>query len=801
MNRQILLTLSIVWLCLSCTSEDDNLTGDKTTIFKVSKAAVSLASMEGSATISIESTYDWNATVQDGDEWISLSPTSGDGNGPLRIKVNDNSDGDSRSGKVQIITNSNEQASHVVVVNQLGASPDILLSYSDEPVLAEGGEVEMEVVANVEWEVFIDESIDWISLQTLNTKSSYQSTNITFSVSANTGARRSAEVEIRAVGEYSLSRKVKIEQQESVAFLAIERTIYELPYKCETLTIPVDFGEYETQYVVNPQVDWITWDKDASTHEQIVLQIKDNDQSDFPREAVVQVVNVSLKENLSILQYGKPNPRIGDDVTADVLAFPGAEGGGRFVIGGRGGKVYHVTNLLDYTSSEASIPGSIRYGIDVESANIIVFDVSGNIELKRSLGLNRRNISLIGQTAPGDGITFKNFGVSIDSDKGNAVIRFLRFRPGDSVPESLGGYYRSAEEKPNQTPDFQNDCLTGRYFEGAIVDHVSASWGIDECFSFYGVKNFTAQWVIVSESLNCSFHGKGAHGYGAMFSGDNASFHHILVASHGSRNPRISDLSAPEDRGSNDYVGYFDVRNIVMYNWSSMGQGAYGGKLATFNYVNNYYRPGPATDWSNGKRAARILSTDPTARIFAEGSVVEGNADRTADNWLGIWNEFDSSLSPTEEEKAAMKMDSPQPFAKVTTHTAQLAYNRVTEYAGNSFRRDAHDKRIIQEMLSKTATYVGSVTNDKIPGIIDAVADTDGYPTLKSLEAPIDTDTDGIPDIWEDAYGLNKDNANDANTYELDNMNRYNNLEVYFHNLVQHIVYYQNQGGTQMEKL
>lgn len=171
------------------------------------------------------------------------------------------------------------------------------------------------------------------------------------------------------------------------------------------------------------------------------------------------------------------------------------------------------------------------------------------------------------------------------------------------------------------------------------------------------------------------------------------------------------------------------------------------------------------------------------------------------DNWTnGIWNEFFHTLNPTEAEKQAMKKTEAFPFGKVTTHTPADAYQRVADYAGASLRRDAVDKRYISELLSGTATYTGSLSTTPKLGIIDKVSDTDGYPVLKSLPAWPDTDADGIPDVWEEAYGLNKNSANDAKTYTLDNLSRYTNLEVYFHNLVQHIVYNQNLGGTQQEK-
>ena len=301
-----------------------------------------------------------------------------------------------------------------------------------------------------------------------------------------------------------------------------------------------------------------------------------------------------------------------------------------------------------------------------------------------------------------------------------------------------------------------------------------------------------------------------------MFSGDNASFHHILLAHHGSRCPRISDLSAPGERGAYDYSGYFDVRNNVYYNWSDGGFGCYGGKYAEFNITDCYYKPGPAT--GTGYKSYRVLSTDPTARAYINGNYIEGNSKVTADNWTdGVWAQFDKSIvaeGVSDEEKQAMRMADYQPYSKVTTHTPQDAYENVLDYAGASLKRDAIDERIVHEVRTGTAPHFGSkesyydeeynlvTVEEHKPGIIDTPTDAGGYPELKSGYVWPDADNDGIPDIWETAYGLNPENTDDAKqiSTDVDPNGRYSNLEVYLHNLVQHIVYLQNQRGTQMEK-
>jgi hypothetical protein len=512
--------------------------------------------------------------------------------------------------------------------------------------------------------------------------------------------------------------------------------------------------------------------------------VEDNQNSDFPRVGSVKVSCGNQERTIGIFQYGKPNPRIGDDEGAPALAFPGAEGGGRFTTGGRNGRIYRVTNLLDYRSGQSPIPGSLRQGVEMSGARTIIFDVSGNIELTRRIKISNPNISIIGQTAPGDGITLKNYQLEFGSGVNplNAIVRFIRIRTGD------------------QFGDHEDDAISGRWFKQTIIDHVSASWCVDECISFYGVKDFTIQWSIGSESLNNSQHEKGAHGYGGIWSGDNASFHHMLLAHHSSRVPRIASLS-PNGPGNNtDNHGFFDVRNNVYYNWSGSGFGAYGGDYATFNLVNSYYNAGPAT--GTGSRSWRVMSTDPSARIHAKGNFATRNAQTFTDNWtFGIWDQFYHTINASQAERLAMVVQEPFPFGKTTTHTAEEAYVRVAAYVGASLRRDAVDKRLINEMTTGTTTYKGSISPSPQPGIIDRVSDTGGYPVLKSLPALPDLDGDGIPDAWEVAYGLDKNNPADAGSFDLDGLKRYSNLEVYFHNLVQHIIHHRNENGILIEQI
>lgn len=807
---------------LGACSDEGELNGAVgTDSLELSKKELKLSNVATSSTVDITATGEWLATVvepatNDAEQaWLTLSKSNGTGNDELRLFVAENTDGAKRMGKVKVtMAGAGSTLEQEIAIEQLGSDPDILFEFTSEPVSFRGAEVELKVVANMEWKMDIDEQCDWIEVveETPVTRN-FSEQILKLKVALNTGNARTTELVFSTVGEYKLQRVLKVMQEAVNGVAAIEQDEYTIPYKCRTLVIPFtqEGDEPVDNFDAIPSEAWITHNKRESTSNEIVLTIADNE--DFlPRTSTVRI----LDKTITIFQYGKPDTSIGDDKSVEALAFPGAEGGGRFTTGGRGGELYKVTNLSDYGENEAPIKGSLRYGIEqVQGPRTIVFDVDGIIELKQGIYLvNHPDLSIIGQTAPGEGITLKNynfsFNISNDPSKGagseiNAIVRFLRIRPGDACP------------------DYTEDGIGGRYFKDGIIDHVTAGWSVDETLTFYGVQNFTAQWCIASESLNLSNHAKGAHGYGAMFSGDNTTFHHILLAHHGSRCPRISDLSAVDDperpRQPFDYCGYFDVRNNVYYNWSESGFGSYGGKLATFNLTNCYYKPGPAT--GTGYKSYRVLSTDPTARAYIDGNYVEGNSKVTSDNWTdGVWAQFDKSLveqGVSDEEKQAMKMADYQPFSKVTSHTAQVAYERVLDYAGASLHRDAIDQRVIGEVRAGSAPYKGSVMSywdekgnfvslndsDKKPGIIDTPSDAaGGYVEMKKGYLWPDSDNDGIPDIWELAYGLNPEDPSDANVISssVDPNGRYSNLEVYFHNLVQHIVYYQNQGGQPMER-
>lgn len=445
-------------------------------------------------------------------------------------------------------------------------------------------------------------------------------------------------------------------------------------------------------------------------------------------------------------------------------AFPGAEGHGKYVTGGRGGRVISVTNLND------SGLGSLRAAIDATGLRIVVFRISGTIQLKSNISIKNDNITIAGQTAPGDGICLRDYPVTVDAN--NVIIRFMRFRMGDEA---------------NQ----EGDALGGRFKKNIIIDHCSMSWSTDECVSFYQNETFTLQWCIISESLRNSIHEKGAHGYGGIFGGKNASFHHNLLAHHDSRNPRLGE-SAGDIFALTDAV---DLRNNVIYNW--VGNSCYGGEGMNVNIVNCYYKPGPGTT-----KTSRIISIDKNTesgnavsniwgKFYINGNVLAGSEVATNDNWMyGVYNQFNSKyINVSQTDKNAMRLWMPINFGEVTTNSAEIAYKKVLDYAGASLTRDAVDLRIIHDVSTGTATFIDG-GNGSTKGIIDTQSAVGGWPILKSTEAPADTDSDGMSDNWETANGLNKTNNNDAQLKTVDGV--YPNIEVYLNSLVSAIIENQN---------
>jgi hypothetical protein len=453
-----------------------------------------------------------------------------------------------------------------------------------------------------------------------------------------------------------------------------------------------------------------------------------------------------------------------EPVSEEAFAFPGAEGFGRNATGGRGGKVIFVTNLNDTGE------GSLRAAIQSFGKRYVIFKVSGTIALKSTLNINNGDITIAGQTAPGDGICLKDFPVNVNAD--NVIIRYLRFRMGDEAQQ-------------------EGDALGGRFHKNIIVDHCSMSWSTDECVSFYANENTTVQWCIISESLRNSVHDKGAHGYGGIWGGRNASFHHNLIAHHDSRNPRLGE-EAGKAFALTDLV---DLRNNVIYNWGS--NSAYGGEAMNVNIVNCYYKPGPAT-----LKTERIMAIDKNkvegtevynlwGKFYINGNVVEGSSRATEDNWTyGVYNQFHSTYGTVSEaDKAAMKLAEPHAINNnVTTHTAEVAYERVVAYGGASLKRDAVDARVIDNVINKTYSFTGS--NGSTNGIIDTQSDVGGWPELTQSLPLANTSGDGIPDDWKISHKLDPFKFQ-ANGHDLST--GYENIEVYFNSLVETITTEQNK--------
>jgi hypothetical protein len=420
------------------------------------------------------------------------------------------------------------------------------------------------------------------------------------------------------------------------------------------------------------------------------------------------------------------------DVLADsLIAFPGAEGFGKYTTGGRGGKVYIVTNLNDKG------PGSLREAIQKKEPRTIVFAVAGTIALESTLNINYGNVTIAGQSSPGDGICIRNYAVKVNAD--NVILRYLRFRLGDEAKQ-------------------QDDAISGISQKNIIIDHCSMSWATDECASFYRNRNFTMQWCIVSESLNHSVHEKGDHGYGGIWGGMGASFHHNLIASHTSRLPRFSGSSTtpnPPDE-------LVDFTNNVIYNWE--GNSTYGGELGKYNVVNNYYKAGAAT---KAKKPWIVNPTSSVGKFFINGNCLYNNDAVTKNNWLGVKADYPDSAKATKSFQVVL----------ISQQNADQAFDAVLKQAGASFKRDAVDSRIVEEVKKGVSKSGRNHT-----GIIDSQKDVGGWPELKSNAAPTDKDKDGMPDEWETKRKLNPASAEDASQFTLNKS--YTNLEVYLNELI-----------------
>lgn len=462
---------------------------------------------------------------------------------------------------------------------------------------------------------------------------------------------------------------------------------------------------------------------------------------------------------------------------AYIPAFPGAQGGGMYSFGGRGGKVYVVTNLND------SGPGSLRHACLQGGARIVVFNVAGIIKLETPLIIQAPYITIAGNTAPGDGVCVAGESVWINTH--DVVIRHMRFRRGDTF---VGR---------------RDDAIGGHPVGNIMIDHVSASWGLDENMSMYrhmwsdgtGKKelklptvNITIQNSIFAEALDTY-----NHSFGSTLGGENCSFHRNLWANNTGRNPSIG------------WNGVFNFTNNVVYNWRHRSVDG-GDYTALFNMINNYFKPGPVTP-TDAPVGNRILNPESGrsnlgykefGRVYANGNVMEGYPKITENNWAGgiqVEDENDKDLEDAGKYTDLMRWNRPFPMAPVSIIPATEAFDYVMEHAGATLpRRDPVDQRIIKQVKTDEVGYVKGLDPDdfyqfkyrRLPkdsykmGIITDIAQVGGYPEYKG-EPYKDADSDGMPDDWEKKYGLNPNDASDASG-DL-NGDGYTNIEMYIHGI------------------
>lgn len=489
-------------------------------------------------------------------------------------------------------------------------------------------------------------------------------------------------------------------------------------------------------------------------------------------EAWAKALPVVTKEALEGRPYIPWASRPHELPQAKIPAFPGAEGGGMYTFGGRGGKVITVTNLND------DGPGSLREACETGGARIVVFNVAGIIRLKSPLSIRAPYITIAGQTAPGDGICIAGETVWIDTH--DVIIRHVRFRRGET---NVGR---------------RDDAIGGNAVGNIMLDHISASWGLDENMSIYrhmyedgtgktpdkfGTVNITIQNSIFSEALDTW-----NHAFGSTLGGENCSFIRNLWANNAGRNPSIG------------WNGIFNFANNVVFNWvhRSVDGGDY---RALYNIINNYYKPGPLTpkDSPVGHRFLKPesgrskLSYRQYGRCFVHGNIMEGNDRVTKDNWDGGVQVED--LPDAGEYTTAMKWPTPLPMPYMNIMDAKEAYNFVLKNAGASFpRRDAVDERILRVVKTGVIEYAENVSLEDVPqfqhrrlppdsykmGIITDISQVGGYPEYKGVPYK-DSDGDGMPDAWEKKYKLNPNDPSDANGDI--NGDGYTNIEKYINGI------------------
>ncbi len=449
---------------------------------------------------------------------------------------------------------------------------------------------------------------------------------------------------------------------------------------------------------------------------------------------------------------------ISEKITTEIkpIGFPGAEGYGKYTFGGRGGKVFVVTNLLDKG------PGSFRNAAEAKIPRVIVFAVAGTIHLESNLRV-AGNVTIAGQSAPGDGICIADCSVLLNGD--NIIIRFLRFRLGDK-------YQRGGMIDGNGG----DDALGGTRKKNILIDHCSISWSTDEAFSIYAGDSTTLQWNLIAEPLNYSYHFESgdsdyeSHGFGAIWGGMHATFHHNLFAHCNSRTPRFNGIRHTKEENA-------DYRNNVIYNWGH--NNVYAGEGGNYNLVNNYYKPGPSTL----KKALHQLANPykrkdiPFGKWYVNGNRLEGDSVVSSNNKLGVVME---NGSDTDLARSFLLL--PIPMKAIPTVDAYTAYKEVLLNVGCNFpSRDTLDERIIEDVKNGTGKFI-----DVQGGFTHGTAyelTLHAWPNLKMGPVKKDTDQDGIPDDWEIKQHLNPLDDTDAGMYNLDK--NYTNIELFLNSLIQ----------------
>ncbi|MGN1375634.1 MAG: hypothetical protein ACI4V5_03680, partial [Prevotella sp.] len=439
------------------------------------------------------------------------------------------------------------------------------------------------------------------------------------------------------------------------------------------------------------------------------------------------------------------------------VAFPGAEGYGKYAIGGRGGVVYHVTSLEDYSGTETPIPGTFRYGIrEISGPRTIVFDVSGIISLKARLTCSDPYVTVAGHTAPGKGVLFRGapFGMANDG-----ITRFMRVRRG---------FHNDEEENINRGLDGLG--MAGN--NHAIMDHCSVGWTIDEAFSSRNAKNITLQRTLISEALNQANHpnydpGK-THGFAATIGGDTGTYHHNLLAHNSGRN---WSLSGGLD-GKGAYAGHHDIFNNVVYNWD--GRTTDGGTHEC-NFVSNYYKMGPASN-NQFLLTAQLEGTGTGSQAYyVKGNIRDNKDGSLTEDKEGVTYNYQKASSQVLDWDVFVDQPFFESFAEI--ESARLAYKTVLSDVGATQPIfDDHDIRMVRETFERSFTYTGSKTGKK--GLIDREADAGGYEDfpIESRSENYDSDMDGMPDWWENVNGLN---PYDADNNKVSSPFGYTALETY----------------------